>query len=212
MTSLANCVCVGSSTGSILVFRFNATESLSTGHTSTTTLEPLFDFSVTTLASSETVLCGGNENGDIFVYDTDFLVDFRFVCKFPGDGAPCTAIACQPLTSTVFAGFATGHIRVYRPNIGEMCMELTAHVRTITGIVVHPTSAYYATCGEDQFFQVWRVPDFTNPDFVEEIKKECLLFCDKIENRLCTGVCFLSSDRIAVASYDDENLIVFQKN
>lgn len=212
VTSLTNCVCVGTSKGSIVVFRFDLSKGVSTGHSSTTTIDPLYDSSITCLASSETTLCGGNENGDIFVYNTEFEKDFRFVIKFPGGGAPCTSICCETNTNNIFAGFATGHIRIYRPNICEMSIEITAHVRSITGIILSPNHDYYATCGEDQFFQVWKIPDFTNPEFAEMLRKDCLLFCEKLENRLCTGLAFFSKNKIAIASYDDENLTLFQKN
>ena len=203
VTSLTNCVCVGTSNGSIMVFRFNLSVGVSTGHLSTTTIEPLYNSSITALASSETTLCGGNEVGDIFVYNTEFDKDFRFVVKFPGTGAPCTSICCEK---------GTGHIRIYRPNICEISIEITGHARSITGMVISPHHDYFATCGEDQFFQVWKIPDFSNPDFADSLKKDCLLFCEKLENRLCTGIAFLSKNKIAVASYDDENLAIFQKN
>ena len=212
VTSLTNCVCVGTSLGSIVVFRFNLNSPIDTAHSKTVIMEPLYSKSVTVLGSSENTFCGGNENGDIFVYGTDFALDFHFVCKFSGAGFPCTSIACQNGTNTIIAGFSTGHIRIYRPNIAELSIEITAHVRSVTGIIIDPNDGFYATCGEDQFFQVWKIPNFTDCEYTDSLKKECLLFCEKLDNRLCTGICFLSENKIAVASYDDESLITFQKN
>lgn len=211
ITATANHVCVGSSTGSVMVFRFNPAESLSTGHTTTQTLDSSFQSAVTVLSSTKNIMCGGNEVGDIFVFNSNFKGEYTLACKFPGFGNPVTAISCQTDCNTIFAGFLSGHIRIYRPNISEMSIEITAHVRSITGIIIDPKSEFFATCGEDQFFQVWRVPDFSSPSYVENMKKNVLLFCEKIENRLCTGLAFLPDNKIAVASYDDESLVVFQK-
>jgi WD40 repeat protein len=195
-----------------MVFRFNPAESLSTGHTATQTLDPTFHSAVTVLSSTKSIMCGGNEKGDIFVFNSNFKGEYTLACKFTGSGNPVTAICCQIDCNTIFAGFLSGHIRIYRPNISEMSIEITAHVRSITGIIIDPKSEYFATCGEDQFFQVWQVPEFSSPNYVDSMKKNVLLFCEKIENRLCTGLAFLTENKIAVASYDDESLVVFQKN
>jgi WD40 repeat protein len=195
-----------------MVFRFNPGESLCTGHTATQTLDSTFQTAVTVLSSTKSIMCGGNEKGDIFVFNSNFKGEYTLACKFPGFGNPITAICCQVGCNSIFAGFLSGHIRIYRPNISEMSIEITAHVRSITGIIIDPKNEFFATCGEDQFFQVWQIPDFSSPNYVEDMKKNVLLFCEKIENRLCTGLAFLPDNKIAVASYDDESLVVFQKS
>ena len=76
----------------------------------------------------------------------------------------------------------------------------------MTGLCVCSSLGCFITCSEDQFMQVWRLPDFlhgkhfpsgggggegkSNDDpRVEEIggEKSVLLSCEKIDNRLCTG-------------------------
>lgn len=211
ITSVSNFAAVGTSRGHILVFRFDPAETLATGHLGTQTLDPSFHSSVTALASSKSIICGGNENGDIFVHNVDFRGELNLACKFPGFGTSVTGMVCQAETDTIFACFLSGHVRIYRPNIAEMSIEITAHVRSITGIIIDPQGKFFATCGEDQFFQVWKTPDFTSSNYVNDMKNNVQLFCEKIENRLCTGLAFLSDNRIAVASYDDESIVVFQK-
>ena len=140
---------------------------------------------------------------------------------------------CADLDSSadiVYAGFADGHIRIYRTQIQEMSIEICAHVRAVTGLAAVPTIGCLVSCAEDQFFQAWRLPDFVNgkafpsaaSDFVAS--EGYLVFSEKIDNRLCTGLATLGgsgsgsgsgsgkagSVRVAVASYDDECLVVFQ--
>lgn len=211
ITAVSNCVCVGSSGGGIHVIRFNPNEPLAKGHVGTQTLDPAFHYPITALASSVNMMCGGNENGDLSVYDIDYKGDFTLSCKFHGKGAPLTAVCCQMDNNSIYAGFLSGHIRIYRPKIAEMSIEITAHVRSVTGIIIDPLNKFYATCGEDQFFQVWNVPNFSSENYVQELKNDVLFFSELIENRLCTGLAFLPDNKIAVASYDDESLAVFQQ-
>jgi WD40 repeat protein len=211
ITAISNSVCVGLSTGGINIFKFSQFEQLSNGHTSMQTLDPAFQNPITALSSSRSMMCAGNENGDISVYEMDNKNDFTVLCTFHGKSSPLTCLCCQKDNNTIFAGFLSGHIRIYRPNIAEMTIEITAHVRSITGIILDPLNKFYATCGEDQFFQVWNIPDFSDENYVRDLKNDVLFFSELIENRLCTGLAFLPDNKIAVASYDDESLVVFQQ-
>jgi WD40 repeat protein len=77
-----------------------------------------------------------------------------------------------------------------------------------TGLALSLKGDYFASCGEDQFFQIWKMPDFNSSRYTSD---DYLLFNEKIDNHLCTGLVMMSDDRIAVGSYDDDNLILFQK-
>jgi WD40 repeat protein len=79
----------------------------------------------------------------------------------------------------------------------------------LSGLAVSLKGDYFASCGEDQFFQIWKMPDFNSSRYTSD---NYLLFNEKIENHLSTGLVMMSDERIAVASYDDDNLILFQKH
>ena len=189
---------------------------------------------ITVLASSSRMFFGGNDDGEVFAFSLDETstngsVRLEPVCKFPPAvlGTPVTAICADEHSSTdiVYAGFADGHIRIYRTQIQEMSVEICAHVRAVTGLSTVPSIGCLVSCAEDQFFQAWRLPDFVNgkafpsaaSDFVAS--EGYLVFSERIDNRLCTGLAVLrgcegvggvGGVRVAVASYDDDCLVVFQ--
>lgn len=50
------------------------------------------------------------------------------------------------------------------------------------------------------------------PDFMSPSSRDmCIIYSDQLENRICTGAAFMNDDRICVASYDDDDLVVYEK-
>ena len=154
-----------------------------------------------TASSARSVFCA-NDDGDILgfrVHD-----NFDTFLRMPGRGEACTALCCKG--DVVIAGFVTGHIRVIRAELGELAIELAAHSRCLTALSLFPSGgAYIASVGEDQLLHVWSCPDFLTPSGSDMD----LGFASRLEHCLCTGVSWLPDGRLLVASFDEENLVVF---
>lgn len=193
--------CVGASTGSVVVFNcdhFVEGHDFPLIHTLTTDQNP-----IATLATGGQILAAGNDTGRLFLYKTDEA--FVEACTFPGCGYPCTAMAMHD--HMLITAFSSGHIRCYRTDIYELTIEITAHTRIITGLAINANASMFVSCGQDQYVHVWSFPDLKSRGGTAIIK----LFSEVLEDRMCTGVAFLSGDRIAVSSYDEDDLVVFKK-
>ena len=121
-------------------------------------------------------------------------------------GYPCTSLGMHG--DVIIAAYSTGHIRLFRSSIREMAIELTAHARIINSIKIHPTLNMFVSCGDDQFLNVWSLPDFQSVS-----SKDVELLCaERIPNRLLTGVSFFGDQKIGVVSYDEDDLIMLTRN
>ena len=187
------CVAIGSSLGILVVAAI--------GGSVLTRLPTLSCSPITAVVSSSKFLFCGNDEGGIIAFRINSAFD-NFL-RIPGKGDACTAICCND--SVVVAAFATGHLRVYRSDIGELSIEIAAHARGITGISVHQSQGYLATCGEDCIVNVWTFPDFLSPSGSDmDLAYSC-----RIDNSMCTGVAWTGDGRLLVASYDTNELAVF---
>ena len=117
---------------------------------------------ITVMASSSRIFAGGNEDGEIFAFALNGLSSGTFndpVVQFPSNrsGTPVTAMSIANMDSStvdntvdgtdaidvIYAGFADGHVRIYRTrdHQPEMSMEIAAHVRT----TLLPSQCYLAS-------------------------------------------------------------------
>jgi WD40 repeat protein len=130
-------------------------------------------------------------------------------CTLPSDSkadpSPVTSLLIRD--ETIVAGFVTGHIRIYRANIGELAVEVAAHTRPVMGLALHPRDSSFASCSEDQHVSVWVLPDF-------ESRSSSVVDCfstRKLPNRMLTGAAFVPQDRLALAAYDDSEIAILRK-
>lgn len=216
ITSLRDFFCVGCSTGNILVFSCREGGNFPLVHN----LESE-KVAITALASScspsSALLVGANDNGKIFGYSPSDA--FEQIFTFLGYGSPCTSLCLRE--SLLLAGYSTGHIRAFRTDIVELVFEITAHTRAVTGLALSSThwgereerervverGCELASCSSDQYLHVWAVPDFRS----NASTRVNLLYSGLLENKMCTGVAFLSGDRLCVSSYDEDEVMVFRK-
>lgn len=188
-----NCIAVGSSIGTLLI----VTTSGDVIHRlSTSSSSP-----ITAVAATPRYLFCANDEGDILGFRCDGT--FENFMRIQGKGDCCSALVCKD--GVVVAAFSTGHVRIYRAELGELSIEIAAHSRAMTGMALHPHCAYLATCGEDQNAHVWTFPDFLSPSGSDMD----LAYSSKLENCLCTGVAWTADQQLLVASYDSEDLHVF---
>lgn len=160
---------------------------------------------VSCMHCDEQHLLVGNDFGDIRCYQTYPRLSENPIVERVGNGFPCTAIVARG--DCVIAGFSSGHIRGYSIRSGDMVVEVTAHARCITGLALHPYDNFVASSSEDQYICVWNFTDFSP----RSSKTMDLLSAEKLDNRLCTGLCYFLDDRIGVTSYDEEEVTVLQR-
>jgi WD40 repeat protein len=198
ISSSSNNVSIGSSTGHILIIEYNK------GRKEFHEKQKLFTINnpITALAQSNIYLVCANGDGDVFVFDsTD---EYKLLGQYKGSGFTCTCLGIKG--DIIIAGYITGHIKLFNANDIEVFIEITAHIRMITGMDVHPNENIFITCSEDHYVQVWALPiRLTSSSIINTI------FTRKLENKLCTGIAFLSDGRICVSSYDDNELNIFVK-
>jgi WD40 repeat protein len=205
MKGVATCMdflCVGCSNGNIVIFNcsgkgdwnnFPISYNIRTGH----------QIPISAMSSTDALLVTGNDTGTIMVHSLES--NFRCVSTFPGCGSPCTCV-CQS-ENLICAGFATGHLRLYRSDIKELVFEITAHTRAVTGMSLNHAHTELAVCSKDQYINVWSLPSFDS----RETSDISLLYADCAENRICTGIAYLNDEQLCVAFYDEEELLVFKR-
>lgn len=196
-------ICTGTSSGNVVVINVPSRggEGISFFDSLETKESP-----ISSLGSSIALVACGNDNGDIFGFDPNSA--FERVCRFSGIGFPCTSVAVKD--DYIFASFMNGKIRLFRPSVQELSIEISAHSRNINAITVHPTQYLAASVSDDQILHVWTLPDYSSASYSSS---EVNLFCScSLENKKLTGVSFLSDDRIGVVAYDDDELTTFSRN
>jgi len=196
ISSSADSISVGTSTGAIIIIEYNANRKEFYERQKIATAS----CPITALAENKSYLASSNGDGDIFVFDA--ADQYRQLGHFKGTGSTATCLCLRG--DILIAGYVTGHIRMFRADVAELAMEVTAHIRMITGMDVHPNGNLFVTCSEDQHVQVWTLPmRLTSTATTDPI------FTRKLENKLCTGASFLADGRLCVASYDDSELNIF---
>jgi WD40 repeat protein len=198
VAALRDFFCVGCSTGNILVFSCKEGGNFPLLHN----LESE-KIAMSSLASSPTLLVGANDNGKIFGYSGSDAFEQTFT--FPGYGSPCTSLCLRD--SLLLAGYSTGHIRGFRTDIMELMFEITAHTRAVTALSLGPGGSELASCSQDQYLHVWALPDYRS----SASSRVSLLYSQCLENKMCTGVAFLSGGRLCVSAYDEEEISLFRK-
>jgi WD40 repeat protein len=200
-TGLNNFLCVGCSTGSILVF--DCSGDLQRGNFPLLHSLESRGQAISVLSSSSSYLTAGDDMGNIFCYKIDDAFELGF--SISGNGVPCTALFNT--TYAIFAGFSSGHIRVYRPDTRELAIEIAAHVRMVTGLTYNEETQLAASCSSDQYLHVWSVPDFRSK---ANSNLDCV-YSSVLENKMCTGVAFINEHKLAVAAYDEEEISMFHR-
>jgi WD40 repeat protein len=196
LTSIDNSICVGTSTGNVVVFDYSKSSSdvFSVAFNLESDGKP-----ISVLSSSKDTIVAGNDCGALFGYE--IFVACRRSFSFPATGHPCTALVQKG--AVLFAGFSTGHLRVYRTDIHELALEVSAHTRAITGMVINANIV--ASCSPDQYLHIWSIPEFDSVSSSAIYNVSSTL----IENKICTGIAFSGDlESLIIANYDDDELTV----
>lgn len=194
----------GGSNGNVFVFDCSAgakSGDFKLLHTLETLKYPIQTIAATPLSPLVAV---GDDHGNIFVYNSSEA--FAQCSVFNGTGAPCTSLAVAE-EGVIVAGYSTGHIRIFRTDVNEMAAEISAHTRAVTGLSYQENTQLLASCAGDSTVHVWSIPTFKS----KANSSVGCVFSDVLENKMCTGVAFVGETRLAVSSYDDEEICFYSR-
>lgn len=184
-------VIVGSASGHLLAF------SASPKKLSLLRKIPAHTSPITELASHDGVLASGDENGNIYMWNTREAKDAAYTKtnEFKGNGEPVTSLSIG--YGYLVAGYASGHIRLFSLETKTLSVEITAHSRAINAIDLHPTLPLLAAVAEDSFLSLWTLPTSKTPSVTS-------LGLTVTNTALLTGVRYVgrSASLIAVTAYD----------
>lgn len=190
-----NVLVVGTSSGDLLIFSYNQNLQL------LQTMDEVHRAPVACIAASGSYLASTDDEGVIQVW---VLPAFRrSVTISQYAGSPCTS-ACF-CGSTLIAGWASGHVRMFDAATGAPIAEICAHARAVTALAAHPRRNLFASVSEDTCLLVFTVPN--GPD-----DKIIHLFSAIVPSCLLCGVSFCGKDDddIAVCGYDQYSISVFR--
>lgn len=193
---------LGCSNGNVLVFDCSA--SLKSGQFSLLHTLECNQYPISAVSSSRSWLAAGDDFGNVFLYNIRDA--YAQVAVFKGRGIPCTSIAVSE--HVVIAGYSSGHIHLFRTDIHELSVEITAHTRMVSGLAFQEANQLLVSVGTDSHTHVWSIPSFQSKS---DSSVGCV-FSDYLENKMCTGVAWLGESRFGVASYDDDELVVYVRH
>ncbi|NP_001003630.2 WD repeat-containing protein 54 isoform X2 [Danio rerio] len=197
-------ICVGVSSGSVLVFDV---PSKGSNITLSEVLEEHKE-AITDMASE----CSGNMEciGDLVSADDSGLLcvwksgeDFQLLNKIPGFDTSCSSVKLWK--GTVIAGYGTGQIRLYEAVTGILHAEVNAHARWIYSLDIAPFTGLLLSAAEDSWVRVWHLsltPE-TNSVEMEHMYNECVTDMQICGAKFCDG----DGYAFAVTGYDLSEII-----
>lgn len=188
-------VCIGASTGDILVVRLDDGEKV-------TVESRAHSAPVTALGSCEDRVASGDERGEIRLREAPSMRS-RTELDVGRTDEPVTCIA-MPHRSACVAGFLAGWVRVY--DECGLVAELQAHSRCVTALAI--CDDRLVTVGEDTYLHVWSLPSIR--DAKEESTPTLFepLYHHQVENAILTGLA-IENKKIVAAAYEMAKLYTF---
>lgn len=200
VASNETCLFVGTSLGQVLEICIPGSTNIEFKSTIIASKHP-----VSCMCTSSDFLLCADDTGDVYCFSAPATLSSSPLYAVTGNNYPCTSMVAN--STSFIAGFSTGHIRAYKLTTGDLLVVVNAHIRCITGLALNHLENLLVSTSEDQFVNVWSVGDLTT----KSAKSFSLLSPIKLENHLCTGVCFFRDGRIGVAAYDEEDVTVLQR-
>ncbi|EDV20827.1 uncharacterized protein TRIADDRAFT_50926 [Trichoplax adhaerens] len=198
-----NLVCVGTSSGSILIFsvddngkvlNIQLKETLS-GH----------DVPITDLISGESdTLASADELGNIAIWKTSDK-SISKVTLIKGQNYPCSSIRLWD--KYIIGGYGSGHIRIYEANTGNLEIEIAAHARWVNAIDVAFEANLLLSASEDTYVRVWSLGLVDNKLKVE------MKFSESVTDVQLQGCKFTSPEGLtfALTGYDFSEIYLFSR-
>jgi WD40 repeat protein len=177
------------------------------------------DCAISCIATDSQYVIAATECGDVaYFLCSAFQTGSSERVKGVVSGFGFSATACCAKNGFAVVAYSTGSMRVFsleQMNSGsiDLIADIGAHSRCINGIALNSFSSRYsvATCSEDHIVRVWDLQNLL--DSVRSPRggraEVRITFEEKCESAIFTGVCFISSESVAAASYDDDFISVF---
>ncbi|XP_035020942.1 WD repeat-containing protein 54 [Hippoglossus stenolepis] len=199
-----NYICVGISSGSILVFDVPSKgTNISLSEVLDEHKESITDMASECSGSQECIadLVSADDGGNLCVWKSG--EEFQLLHKIHGFDMSCSSVKLWK--GTVVAGYGTGQIRLYEAVTGILHAEVNAHARWINSLDIAPFSGLLLSAAEDSLVRVWHLnmtPE-TNSVEIAHLHNECVT-----DTQIC-GAKFCDSDgyAFAVTGYDLSEII-----
>ncbi|CAB4014047.1 WD repeat-containing 54-like [Paramuricea clavata] len=197
-STLNRFICVGTCTGSILVFDVPPQGTAVKLHE---TLDH-HKVGITDLASVLDKMVSADEDGNITVWQCDETS--RQIAEIRGSGTPCMSLALW--NGFITAAYSSGHIRIFDLALGILKTEICAHSRCVNSLDIASETGLLLSVGEDSFVRVWVLPK-------DSANKVELLFQSPVSDSQLCGGRFLdeSGQSFGVSGYDLAEIVVFGK-
>ncbi|KAG7264325.1 hypothetical protein CRUP_009947 [Coryphaenoides rupestris] len=164
-----NYICVGVSSGAILVFDIPSKGgNITLSEVLVEHKESITDMASECSGSQECIadLVSADDAGTLCVWKSG--EECQLLNKIPGFDMSCSSVKLWK--GTVVAGYGTGQIRLYEAVTGILHAEVNAHARWIYSLDIAPFSGLLLSAAEDSFVRVWHLTLTPESNSVE--------FCD----------------------------------
>ena len=147
-------------------------------------------------SSSAPLVCSADGAGQVLVHALESDGAWQHCCAFNAathDATPSLCTVLRMRGTYLFAGYASGHIRIFDLVSCTQTVQIAAHARWINALEVHPNGALFASASEDTTVALWEfVGDGHNARHVASIP---------VQDALLTGVAFCGgADRSCVCA------------
>ncbi|KAL3063076.1 hypothetical protein OYC64_002793 [Pagothenia borchgrevinki] len=202
-------ICVGDSSGSILVFDVPSKGSNITlsdvlkGHKKSIT-----DIASECSGSQDCIadLISADDGGNLCVWKSG--EEFQRFNNIPGFDISCTSVKLWK--GTAVAGYGTGQIRLYEAVTGILHAEVNAHARWIYSLDIAPFSGLLLSAAEDSLVRVWHLsikPESLSVE-VAHLHNECVTDTQICGAKFCDG----DGHAFAVTGYDLSEIIRYTQS
>uniref|UniRef100_H3C2U9 WD repeat domain 54 n=1 Tax=Tetraodon nigroviridis TaxID=99883 RepID=H3C2U9_TETNG len=203
-----NYICVGVSSGALLVFDV---PNKGSNITLSEVLEEHKE-AITDLASE----CSGSQecSADLVSADGGNLCvwkisgeEFQLLNKISGSDMSCSSVKLWK--GAVVAGYGTGQIRIYEAVTGILHAEINAHARWIYSLDIAPFSGLLLSAAEDSLVRVWHLSMTPESNSVEvaHLHNECVTDTQICGAKFCDG----DGHAFAVTGYDLSEILRYTR-
>lgn len=177
------------------------------------------EWAISCIATDNQYVIAATEGGDVaYFLCTAFQTGSTERVKGVISGFGFSATACCAKNGFAVVAYSTGSMRVYsleqmKSGTIELIADIAAHSRCINGIALNSFCSRYlvATCSEDHIVRVWDLQNVL--DCISSPRtgrtEVRIAFEEKCDSTIFTGICFVSSESVVAASYDDDFISVF---
>ncbi|XP_068167428.1 WD repeat-containing protein 54 [Antennarius striatus] len=204
-----NYICVGVSSGAILVFDIPSKGSnITLSEVLEEHKEAVTDMASECSDSQECIadLVSADDMGNLCVWKSG--EEFQLLNKIGGYDMSCSSVKLWK--GTVVAGYGTGQIRLYEAVTGILHAEVNAHARWIYSLDIAPSTGLLLSGAEDSFVRVWHLtmtPE-TNTVEVAHLHNECVTDTQICGAKFCDG----DGSAFAVTGYDLSEIIRYTQS